>query len=239
MAWLSVLVISIPLYLPKTLNALANLFENRNESGLFQYLFAELKELISPLSLAMMALLLAVTANIGMNTLVGSFEYTLKQWLEQRLHADIYISPAQSEMAKVEVALQQFPQVETVYKQFYVDENMQGLPIQLGTKDKATLEQTMVFQSQVADFWDKFYSGKVTAISEPTAVKLGLGLDDKLELDALKSELTIGAIFHDYGSPNGEVLISPELWQQEGFTSCPPALASRSPETKMTCIRPC
>ncbi|WP_261836947.1 ABC transporter permease [Vibrio ishigakensis] len=224
MAWLSVLVISIPLYLPKTLNALANLFENRNESGLFQYLFAELKELISPLSLAMMALLLAVTANIGMNTLVGSFEYTLKQWLEQRLHADIYISPAQSEMAKVEVALQQFPQVETVYKQFYVDENMQGLPIQLGTKDKATLEQTMVFQSQVADFWDKFYSGKVTAISEPTAVKLGLGLDDKLELDALKSELTIGAIFHDYGSPNGEVLISPELWQQEGFTSLPTSL---------------
>ncbi|GAM74581.1 attF component of attEFGH ABC transport system [Vibrio ishigakensis] len=224
MAWLGVLVISIPLYLPKTLNALANLFENRNESGLFQYLFAELKELISPLSLAMMALLLAVTANIGMNTLVGSFEYTLKQWLEQRLHADIYISPAQSEMAKVEVALQQFPQVETVYKQFYVDENMQGLPILLGTKDKATLEQTMVFQSQVADFWDKFYSGKVTAISEPTAVKLGLGLDDKLELDALKSELTIGAIFHDYGSPNGEVLISPELWQQEGFTNLPTSL---------------
>lgn len=224
MAWLGVLVISIPLYLPKTLSALANLFENKNQSGLFQYLFAELKELISPLSLAMMALLLAVTANIGMNTLVGSFESTLKQWLEQRLHADIYISPAQSEMARVEQALHEFDQVETVYKQFYVDENMQGLPIQLGTKDKATLEQTMVFQSEITDFWKRFYAGEVSAISEPTAVKLGLELGDSLELEALTTNVTVGAIFHDYGSPNGEVLISPELWQKEGFTKLPTSL---------------
>ena len=81
MAWLGVLVVSIPLYLPKTLSVLANWSEKRTQSGLIQYLFAELRELISPLSLAMMALLLAVTANVGMNTLVGSFESTLKQWL--------------------------------------------------------------------------------------------------------------------------------------------------------------
>ncbi len=83
MAWLGVLVVSIPLYLPKTLSVLANWCGKRTTSGLMQYLFAELRELISPLSLAMMALLLAVTANMGMNTLVGSFESTLKQWLEQ------------------------------------------------------------------------------------------------------------------------------------------------------------
>lgn len=76
MAWLGVLVVSIPLYLPKTLSVLANWCEKRTTSGLMQYLFAELRELISPLSLAMMALLLAVTANMGMNTLVGSFEST-------------------------------------------------------------------------------------------------------------------------------------------------------------------
>jgi len=83
-----------------------------------------------------------------MNTLVGSFESTLKQWLEQRLHADIYVSPAQGELPNVERALEQFDHVETVYKQYYVDDNLQGLPILLGTKDKDTLEQTMVFQSQ-------------------------------------------------------------------------------------------
>ncbi|MEZ9724475.1 FtsX-like permease family protein [Vibrio splendidus] len=225
MAWLGVLVVSIPLYLPKTLSVLANWSEKRTQSGLIQYLFAELRELISPLSLAMMALLLAVTANVGMNTLVGSFESTLKQWLEQRLHADIYVSPAQGEIANVERALEQFKNVETVYKQYYVDDNLQGLPTLLGTKDKDTLEQTMVFQSRVDDFWQRFYQGEVVAISEPTAVKLGLSLQSLLKLDAIQDKtLVVGAIFHDYGSPNGEVLLAPDLWLESGFTDLPTSL---------------
>ncbi|MDC5856672.1 ABC transporter permease [Vibrio europaeus] len=225
MAWLGVLVVSIPLYLPKTLSVLANECERRTRSGLIQYLFAELRELISPLSLAMMALLLAVTANIGMNTLVGSFESTLKKWLEQRLHADIYVSPAQGEIANVERALEQFDGVETVYKQYYVDDNLQGLPTLLGTKDKDTLEQTMVFQSHLDNFWQRFYQGELVAISEPTAVKLGLSLDSELQLDAIPNKtLRVGAIFHDYGSPNGEVLLAPKLWRESGFTNLPSSL---------------
>ncbi|MET2948764.1 ABC transporter permease [Vibrio owensii] len=225
MAWLGVLVVSIPLYLPKTLSVLANWCEKRTTSGLMQYLFAELRELISPLSLAMMALLLAVTANMGMNTLVGSFESTLKQWLEQRLHADIYVSPAQGEIADIERALGQFDKVETVYKQYYVDDNLQGLPILLGTKDKDTLEQTMVFKAHLENFWSRFYQGKLVAISEPTAVKLGLSLGSELTLDAVPNKsLLVGAIFHDYGSPNGEVLLAPKLWQQSGFTDLPTSL---------------
>ncbi|CAH7237727.1 AttF component of AttEFGH ABC transport system / AttG component of AttEFGH ABC transport system [Vibrio chagasii] len=225
MAWLGVLVVSIPLYLPKTLSVLANWSEQHTQSGLMQYLFAELRELISPLSLAMMALLLAVTANMGMNTLVGSFETTLKQWLEQRLHADIYISPAQGEIANVERALEQFENVETVYKQYYVDDNLQGLPTLLGTKDKDTLAQTMVFQSQLDDFWQRFYQGELVAISEPTAVKLGLSLNSELRLDSIPNKsLIVGAIFHDYGSPNGEVLLAPNLWLESGFTDLPTSL---------------
>ncbi|MCR9980531.1 ABC transporter permease [Vibrio diabolicus] len=225
MAWLGVLVVSIPLYLPKTLSVLANWCEKRTSSGLMQYLFAELRELISPLSLAMMALLLAVTANMGMNTLVGSFESTLKQWLEQRLHADIYVSPAQGEIADVERALGQFDKVETVYKQYYVDDNLQGLPILLGTKDKDTLEQTMVFKSHLENFWQRFYQGELVAISEPTAVKLGLSLGSELKLDAIPNKnLLVGAIFHDYGSPNGEVLLAPKLWKESGFTDLPTSL---------------
>ncbi|EGU44740.1 ABC transporter permease [Vibrio splendidus] len=225
MAWLGVLVVSIPLYLPKTLSVLANWSEQRTQSGLMQYLFAELRELISPLSLAMMALLLAVTANMGMNTLVGSFETTLKQWLEQRLHADIYVSPAQGEIANVERALEQFENVETVYKQYYVDDNLQGLPTLLGTKDKDTLAQTMGFQSQLDNFWQRFYQGELVAISEPTAVKLGLSLNSELKLDSIPSKsLVVGAIFHDYGSPNGEVLLAPNLWFESGFTHLPTSL---------------
>ncbi|BDU40233.1 ABC transporter permease [Vibrio nigripulchritudo] len=225
MVWLGVLIVSIPLFLPKAMSTLSCWAVGKTTSGLMLYLFAELKELIAPLSLAMMALLLAVTANIGMNTLVGSFEFTLKQWLEKKLHADIYVSPSQSKMAEVEQALYQFEGVDKVYKQYYVDEKILGLPTLLGTKDPSTLEQTMVFKSHTPDFWDNFYSGKVVAISEPTAVKLNLELESDFVVDTLSNKaLKVGAIFHDYGSPNGEVLISPDLWNQLGFSPTPTSL---------------
>ncbi|MCW1891102.1 hypothetical protein OK016_25745 [Vibrio chagasii] len=48
-------------------------------------------------------------------------------------------------------------------KQYYVDDNLQGLPTLLGTKDKDTLAQTMVFQSQLDDFWQR-YQGELVAI---------------------------------------------------------------------------
>lgn len=218
-------MVSIPLYLPKTLSVLATWCEQRTEPGLLNYLFAELRELISPLSLAMMALLLAVTANLGMNTLVGSFEFTLKQWLEQRLHADLYVSPAQSEIANIERALEQFDNVETVYKQYYVDDNAEGLPILLGTKDRDTLEQTMVFKSKLEKFWPRFYGGEIVAISEPTSEKLGLALESELQLESFKDKsLVVGAIFYDYGSPNGEVLLAPKVWLESSFTQVPTSL---------------
>ncbi|MGR5219358.1 FtsX-like permease family protein [Vibrio parahaemolyticus] len=225
MFWLGMLIIAMPLLLPKSLSLLAQWAQRRTSSGLVQYMFAELRELVAPLSLAMMALLLAVTANMGMNTLVGSFESTLKQWLEQRLHADIYVSPSQSQMSDVERALEQFEGVEQVYKQFYVRDSVLGLPVLLGTKDATTLEQTMVFKSSIPGFWPQFYSGKVVAISEPMSVKLKLTLGSELPEDVLPDvPLNIGAIFHDYGSPNGEVLIAPTLWLSSGFSPQPTSL---------------
>ncbi|MCZ8488756.1 hypothetical protein O9992_20915 [Vibrio lentus] len=89
----------------------------------------------------MMALLLAVTANMGMNTLVGSFESTSQQWLEQRFTCRYLRSPAQGEIANVERALEQLDNVETVYKQYYVDDNLQGLPTLPAPKTKTHLSK--------------------------------------------------------------------------------------------------
>ncbi|MGL6260273.1 FtsX-like permease family protein [Vibrio sp. WXL210] len=222
MLWLGVLIVAIPLLLPQTLTLLSEWAVRRSPPGLICYLFAELRELVAPLSLAMMALLLAVTANIGMNTLVGSFESTLKAWLEQRLHADLYITPSAGQMLPLIEALEDMEGIESVYTQTYIDDKIANLPIQLGTKDRQTLEQTMVFHSQLDDFWLRFYAGELVAISEPTAVKQQLKLGSLLESESLAGvPLHVGAIFHDYGSPDGEVLIAPKLWQQLGFTATP------------------
>jgi putative ABC transport system permease protein len=65
--------------------------------------FAQLPQL----RIALMALLLTLTANIGVTTLVDSFRHALTDWLELRLSADIYVqteslTAEQLAMAKTE-----------------------------------------------------------------------------------------------------------------------------------------
>lgn len=225
MAWLGVLIVAIPLYIPYSLLFLTSLCEKRVRVGLWQYLFNELRELISPMSHAMMALLLAVTASIGMSTLVGSFESTLKSWLDQKLHADMYISAPAETISQLEQQLLRVNGVEKVYKQYSAEDTLLGLPIIITSKDKASLEATTVFKERASQFWSRFYSGDMVAISEPTAIKLGLDLNSMITIDALKqSSVKVGAIFYDYGSPNGEVMIAPKVWFENGFNQRPDSL---------------
>ena len=116
------------------------------------------------MSHAMMALLLAVTASIGMSTLVGSFESTLKSWLDQKLHADMYISAPAETISQLEQQLLRVDGVEKVYKQYSTEDTLLGLPIIITSKDKASLEATTVFKERASQFWSRFYSGDMVAI---------------------------------------------------------------------------
>ncbi|TGV91540.1 ABC transporter permease, partial [Mesorhizobium sp. M2E.F.Ca.ET.154.01.1.1] len=44
------------------------------------------------LSLALMALLLALAANVGVSTMVSSFRLTFTGWLDQRLASELYVT---------------------------------------------------------------------------------------------------------------------------------------------------
>ncbi len=117
------------------------------------------------------------------------------------------------------------PGVSAIFTQSYLDTTVSNLPTKLGTKDTLTLEQTMVAKEMVQDFWPRFYQMELAAISEPMAVKLGLALGDEIEVGelntALEKPLKVGAIFYDYGSPTGELLIAPALWQRAEFSPVP------------------
>jgi putative ABC transport system permease protein len=56
------------------------------------------------LRIALMALLLTLTANIGVTTLVGSFRTALGDWLEIRLSADVYVQSRQLDLAAIATA---------------------------------------------------------------------------------------------------------------------------------------
>ncbi|WP_157729818.1 ABC transporter permease [Bacterioplanes sanyensis] len=63
--------------------------------GLAQWCWAEGQVQLGPLRPALMAMLLALTANFGVDNLVGSFRQALDNWLQQRIAADVYVQSEQ------------------------------------------------------------------------------------------------------------------------------------------------
>ncbi|MBR9729205.1 FtsX-like permease family protein [Shewanella intestini] len=248
---LGAVTIAIPLMLPQLLTWLIQLIEQSNPQGLLQYALAETRQIIAPLSLAMMAMLLAICANVSMNTLVGSFEITLKQWLESRLHAELYIKPSPQQIPQVQAYLQQDKNVTALYKQWRSDavltqrlvantsinsdnsahpqatfnQTQLHVPIALVSRDASSIEQTSSLKVHSIDFWQGFSQGSQVMISEPLAIKQQLNIGDKISVDRLNKPLTIGAVYYDYGNPTGEVLIGQRLWQASTLPATPISFA--------------
>ncbi|MEL4408641.1 ABC transporter permease [Shewanella algae] len=225
---------AIPLLLPQLLQSLLGLLARLFPSGLSKYAIADTRELVAPLALAMMALLLALCANIAMNTLVGSFDKTLRSWLDTRLHAELYIRPGAGNMANLEHFLeQQAPGLAHFYQwqaPFYAKGSGNTLEINLISRDADSIARTTALktpaQAQVQGAQNKqqqalltVIQGQALAISEPLALMLGLAPGDKLSLCPDKEcktplILPISAIYYDYGNPKGEVLLAQSLWQE-------------------------
>jgi len=230
---LGIISVAIPLLLPQCLHWAVNLLSPFMPKGLWQYVIAETKEIIAPLALAMMAMLLALCANIAMNTLVGSFEITLKKWLDARLHADLYIRPNPNQIDALILLLNNDPKVVAIYDQWTIDSNLNRIetpqtqvPIDLVSRDHLSLTETTVFKITADDFWPEFTQGHYVMISEPLSIKYQLDIGDKIQLSQLNQHtLTVGGIYYDYGNPQGEAIITQSLWQQSQLPAKPISLA--------------
>ena len=82
------------LLLPVALAAVLRVAESLARRPLARWFFADGRQEISGLSLAMMALLLALATNIGVGGMVEGFRRTFAGWLDERLAAEIYYEAA-------------------------------------------------------------------------------------------------------------------------------------------------
>jgi putative ABC transport system permease protein len=79
------------------------------------WFWADSRQQLSGLSLALMALLLALAVNVGVGTMVESFSRTFISWLDGRLMADVYLNAADNtQAAEIRAWLQQRPEVEAI-----------------------------------------------------------------------------------------------------------------------------
>ena len=90
-ALLACLLLGAALALPPCLAAILRLGEANAVSAMAQWFWADTRQQLPGLGLALMALLLAMAANVGVSTMVSSFRLTFVGFLDQRLSAELYV----------------------------------------------------------------------------------------------------------------------------------------------------
>src|SRR5205823_5754230 len=91
-AVLAALLLGAALGLPAILELVLSFGQKRAHRPLAIWFWADSRQQLSGLSLALMALLLALAVNVGVGTMVETFSRTFISWLDGRLAADVYIN---------------------------------------------------------------------------------------------------------------------------------------------------
>lgn len=206
-ALLAGLMLGAALILPWLLGLALQLAASQARGVVAQWVWADMRAQLPGISLALMALLLALATNIGVGTMVSSFRQTFTGWLDQRLAAELYITASSDAQAR---EVQQWLQTRTdaVLPVRYANATVLNQTMRVyGILDHATYRDNWPLLSATPDVWDQISDNKGALINEQLARRSGLDIGDTLPFGP---GLPIVAIYSDYGNPNAQVIVSME-----------------------------
>jgi putative ABC transport system permease protein len=209
---MAALLLGAALGLPVLLNALLKALLGRSRSVLGQWFLADCRQQLPALSLALMALLLALAANIGAGSMTSGFRLTFNNWLEQRLTAELYLNPHnQAQAEQLNTWLTQQPLVQAVLPTWQVAVQLQGWPADVfGVVDAPTYRQHWPLLEAARAPWDQLLRNDTLMLSEQLARRLNVHVGDAVDIptpQGVWSPQVVG-IYADYGNPKGHVLVN-------------------------------
>ncbi len=178
-----------------------------------EWILADTRQQLPGLSLALMALLLALSANVGVSTMVGSFRHTFLGWLNQRLVSELYVTAASNEQAE-EIRAMLAPMVDATLPIAFTETRIAGAPARVyGVADHATYRDHWPILVSIPHVWDELAAGRVALINEQLYLREGLSPGDPVRLgDGLT--LPVGGVYSDYGNPTGQAMIALPLLRE-------------------------
>ena len=205
-AVLGCLLLGAALLLPGLLAISLTSAERVSRSALTQWFWADTRLHIPGLSLALMALLLALSANIGVGTMVSSFRLTFLGWLDQRLAAELYVTAKDEDEAR---RLREWlPRHATAVLPIWsVEGNVLGEELQIfGVADDATYRDHWPLIVADPDAWDRIASGTGALINEQMWRR---GIAKPGQTIAMPGgwTVTVAGIYSDYGNPKGQLIV--------------------------------
>jgi len=183
------------------------------------WFWADSRQNLPRLSLALMALMLALAANIGVGTMVASFRATFIGWLDQRLVAEMTITPRDTAQA---VALEDFlaPRVQAVLPLRRVEATLAGQPgAVFAMRDHATFRDNWPLIQAEPDPWDRLAKEQGALINEQLARRAGLWPGDRVALPGA-GDVPILGVYPDYGNPLAQTIVT-ESWFDRLYPDTP------------------
>ncbi|HDS1723927.1 ABC transporter permease [Pseudomonas putida] len=204
------LLLAAALLLPALLDRVLAWLARRCHRPLAQWFVADSRQQLPALSLALVALLLALAASVGVGSMTEGFRKTFVGWLDLRLSADLYVTPRDTAQGlQIVEWLKQQPGASVVLPGWRADMQLQGWPVQVqGIVDHPAYRTRWPLLEQHSRAWQQLASGQGVMLSEQLARRLNLQLGDSLKLPAGTSAMPVVGIYADYGNPKGHVLVN-------------------------------
>ncbi len=210
-ALLAALLLGAALILPAILDIVLHAGERGTRSALATWFWADSRQQLSGLSLALMALLLALAVNVGVATMVETFSKTFLTWLDGRLAADIYVSAKDNAQAnEIRAWLHGRAEMQAVLSGGRAEAQIAGAPVEvLGLPDHATYREHWPLLQVTPDGWSRLPRGATCFVSEQLSRQMNLSLGDRIDVPTPDGNwpLTVAGIYADYGNPKGQVAV--------------------------------
>jgi putative ABC transport system permease protein len=203
---LGALLLGAVLLLPVVLSLLLAAAQRLAAGPLSSWFWADARQQVSGLSLALMALLLALSANVGVGTMVSSFRLTFTGWLDQRLAAQLYVT-ARTDAEGSAISNWASTRVDAVLPVWNTQGNFAGQTGQVfGIKDDPLYRRNWPLLQQAPDVWDRVEAGSGALINEQLFRRAHLGLGAPLVLPGGWKTVVVG-VYSDYGNPTAQAMV--------------------------------
>ncbi len=219
--------LTLPRILRYLIDGLAHLLPERDARA--GWVLADARWLLGPAALALMAMTLALVANSGLNTMIGSFRSATDAWLAQRLGAQLYLVDSDRVLSG-NVAFthqwlaRQAPGVGMALRfrteQRFTTPDGANVPVEIvDLADAPPFRDSVQLLRGLPDARARFEAGQGIYISERAWRLDGWQIGDPVAPCADAAPVTVLGVYHDYGNPKSQWMLPPAL-----FNACWPQL---------------
>ena len=209
---LGCLLIGAALALPPLLGGLLTLVQKYTVAPVWEWFWADTRQQLPGLSLALIALLLAVSANIGVSTMVSSFRQTFIAFLDQRLAPELFVevdTAEQSDALEMFLMNRQIEVLPLLSTQVVIAD----LPVDLyGIRVGQTYRNNWNFLDNTLNAWDVIERGKAVVVNEQFARRADLWVGSLVQVSR-DLILPIAGVVGDYGNPKGQIIITERIFK--------------------------